>query len=349
MLDRVAAGDDGIFLAFATIDMAARLLAEAMRLVDQRLKNRKRIGDLVLNLPGRREGVRARREQFDPIGAACDLLAHRRARVFNRANHRAGQRVLRRRRVPRRRSPDDSQRRDLISGTVEAALIDRVADLDVAVSIAVGAHITRRGETGPQIRLHVLDGDQHGAFRRRLWSAVVEHVRVRVDEPGQYRRLPQVDHLHAGRNRDAPFGSDLGNSLARNKHHLVRQHLPALAVEQAAGADRDLSRSRRAFVEAAVRSHARRRPGSPPRSRRRLNLRRERHRRRTQENPEHGGTHRYVSHLVASHLDLPHGHQSQRNARDAHQRFSVEHSCGAGAVVHPAIKGRHVNNRHIPE
>ena len=39
MFDGVAAGDDGIFLAFAAIDMAARLLAETMRLVNQRLED----------------------------------------------------------------------------------------------------------------------------------------------------------------------------------------------------------------------------------------------------------------------------------------------------------------------
>ena len=52
MLDGVAAGDDGVLLPLAAEDVAGRLLAEAMRLVDQRLQDRQRIGHLVLRLAG---------------------------------------------------------------------------------------------------------------------------------------------------------------------------------------------------------------------------------------------------------------------------------------------------------
>ena len=67
--------------------------------------------------------------------------------------------------------------------------------VDVAVAVAVRAHVARRGEARAQIGLHVLDGDQHGAFRRPVGPARVEHVRVRVDQAGQHRRLAEVDHL----------------------------------------------------------------------------------------------------------------------------------------------------------
>ena len=51
VLDGVAAGDDGVLLPLAAVDVAAGLLAEAMRLVDQRLQHRHRIGQHVLRSP----------------------------------------------------------------------------------------------------------------------------------------------------------------------------------------------------------------------------------------------------------------------------------------------------------
>ena len=103
-------------------------------------------------------------------------------------------------------------------------------------------------------------------------SARVEHVRVRVDQAGQDGRLAEVDHLRSRRNLDLSFRPDFGDALARKKHHLFRQHLAGLAVEQAAGADGDHARSRRALIDAAVGADARGRSGASPRSRRRLNL-----------------------------------------------------------------------------
>ncbi len=95
MLDGVAAGDDGVLLPLAAIDVAAGLVAEAMGLVDQRLQHRHRIGQNVLGLAGRAERIGAGREQLDPIGAVLDVLADRGARFFDRAHHDARQRVLR--------------------------------------------------------------------------------------------------------------------------------------------------------------------------------------------------------------------------------------------------------------
>ena len=99
MLDGVAAGDDGVLLPFAAVDVAAGLMAEPMRFVDQRLQDRHRIGHLVLGLAGGGEGVGARREQLDPIRAVLDLLAHGGARFFDRANDGAGQWIRPERRV----------------------------------------------------------------------------------------------------------------------------------------------------------------------------------------------------------------------------------------------------------
>ena len=77
-------------LPLAPIDVAACLLAEAMRLVNQRLHYGQRIGDLVLVLARGSERVPSRGVQLDPIRTVSDLLAHGRARFLHRANHRAG-------------------------------------------------------------------------------------------------------------------------------------------------------------------------------------------------------------------------------------------------------------------
>ena len=81
-------------------------------------------------------------------------------------------------------------------------------------------------------------------------------MRVRVDQAGQHRRLAQIDHLDARRNPDLSLRTDLGDALARSEHHLLRPHLAGYAVEQAAGADGQRPRRRRALQDAAVRSDA---------------------------------------------------------------------------------------------
>ena len=76
--------------------------------------------------------------------------------------------------------------------------IDGVADRpDVAVAIAVGAHVARRGEArARRLFLHVLDGEQHGGFGRfRRACARIEHVGMRVDQTGKNGALAQIDHF----------------------------------------------------------------------------------------------------------------------------------------------------------
>ena len=239
-----------------------------MRFVDERLQDRHRICHHVLDVAGGREGVVACRVQLDPIGAAPDLLPDGRARLVDRVDHGAGQRVRRRR--GRRGAPDDSERGHLKSGTVDAPVVDRVADLDVAVPVAVGGHVACRREARPQIGLHVLHGDEHRRFCRRVRSARIEHVRVRVDQAGQHRQAAEIDHERPRRNRDVRFRADIGNALAPNEHHLFRQHLTGLAVDETPGADRDRPGSRWALVRAAVGSDARLWTGAAPRRPRRL-------------------------------------------------------------------------------
>ena len=154
------------------------------------------------------------------------------------------------------------------------AFVDRVADLDVRVAVAMRAHVPRGGEAGPQVGLRVLHGDQQRLFRVFRRGALVEHVRVRVDEPRQQGGLAEVDHLNAGRNLHGVFRADIGNPIAGDQHDPAREHLARGAVEQAPRADGDRTRRGNALVHTAVGAGARRRSRAAPRRGRRLHLRR---------------------------------------------------------------------------
>src|SRR5262249_12488403 len=140
MFDSVAACDDRVLLALSAQDVARSLMPEPMRFIDQRLKYRHRIRELILRLTRRSERVSARREQFDPIHSMVDMLPYGSPRFFNRLHENAGQRILWR--GVRGSRPDDSAARYLKAGPFDASVIDRVADIDVRVAIAMGAHIT---------------------------------------------------------------------------------------------------------------------------------------------------------------------------------------------------------------
>ena len=64
VLDGVAAGGDRVLQPFAAEVVAAGLVAEAMRLVNQRLQDRQRIGRHVLRLARGREGVPSGRDSL---------------------------------------------------------------------------------------------------------------------------------------------------------------------------------------------------------------------------------------------------------------------------------------------
>ena len=132
-----------------------------------------------------------------------------------------------------------------------------------------------RAAVKPARRLNcdVLHGDQHVVFRGAVGLARVEHVRVRVDQARQNGCRAQVDHLGVRRNLDLTLRPDFGDSIARNDHYLFRQHLASLAVEQAAGADGDESRRRRALQNPAIGTYARCCSRASPGSGQRLGLR----------------------------------------------------------------------------
>ena len=164
-----------------------------------------------------------------------------------------------------RRSPHDPASRDPVSRPVDKALIDGVADIDVAIAIAVRAHVARRGKARPQIGLKVLQGDKRRGLPRHAGLRRVEHVGVGVDQAGQHRRLAEIDHLRARGNFNLALRPDIGDALAIEHHHLVGPHFAALAVEQLAGADRHDAGRRHALVGAAVGPVAGRRPRAAPR------------------------------------------------------------------------------------
>jgi len=170
------------------------------------------------------------------------------------------------------RSPRDAAARHLKPRTVEAAFVDGVADLDVRVPVAMGAHVSRRGETGPQIGLEIVDGDERRGLPGHSRSRRVEHVRMRIDQARQDRRLRKVDHFRVSRNRDPAFRPDVGDALSAQQHHLFRQQLTCVAVEQPACPHGDHPIRRRALKDASVRSDAGRRAGAAPRCGRRLHL-----------------------------------------------------------------------------
>ncbi len=238
-----------------------------MRLVDRRLQHRQRIRHFIFGCSIGRERVRAGRIQLDPIRSVRDLIPRGSARFLRRTYDRRGKRIFRYIRIFRLRAPHNAARRHLITRTVDAPFVDRVANGDVAVSVPVARHIARGRESGAQIELGILHSDQHVIFGCALRFTRVEHVRVRVDQAGKHGRLAQIDDGSAGRNFDASLRSNRRDSFARKDDDLVFQHQSALAVEQVSGADRHGSRSGPALLHSAVGPDTRDGPRASPRRR----------------------------------------------------------------------------------
>src|ERR1019366_9636540 len=118
-------------------------------------------------------------------------------------------------------------------------------------------HVTRRGEARQQVCVHIRYGDEHRLFSSSGGRAVVEHMRMRVDQAREDRRLTQVNDLSSRRNLDLTVRTDFGDLLTLKHDHLSRQHLARLAVEQAAGTNYHRSRNWRALIDAAISPHAR--------------------------------------------------------------------------------------------
>ena len=160
--------------------------------------------------------------EYPPVGIQLDPVhaPGRRARERRRAPSSADRIICARRadsREPLRRLrlPGDAAAGDLEARPVEVAHVDRVADLDVAVAVAVRAHVARGGEAGLQVGLQVLNGDRASIARVVMPAGrVVVHVRVRVDESGQHGGLAEIDHRHAGGNPDLTLGTDIRDAFA---------------------------------------------------------------------------------------------------------------------------------------
>src|SRR5262249_44855125 len=121
-------------------------------------------------------------------------------------------------------------------------------------------------ETRQQICLHIGYGLEHRAFAAFLGFAVVKHVRVRIDQTGQDRRIAEIDHANSSRNANLTIGTDIGDFVAIQQYDLLCEHLSGLAVEETTSPDGDRFGRRRTFVETEISRGARLRPDTAPRS-----------------------------------------------------------------------------------
>src|SRR5262249_19798246 len=153
----------------------------------------------------------------------------------NRPHYSACQRIIRSCRIWRFISPNDPQRGHLISRTIKAALIDGIANLNIEITVAMGAHVARRGEACEEICLDIEYSHEECVFTGLVWSAVVEHMGMRIDEAGQDRRPAEVDHSNSRGNFELRLRSRVGDFVASNEHYLFGQHLAGFAVKQPAG------------------------------------------------------------------------------------------------------------------
>lgn len=83
MLDGVAAGGDRVLEPVAAKVVAAGLVAEPMRFVNQGLQNGQGIGQDVLSLSGGPKRIPASWKQLDPIRAFGNLIANGGACLLN--------------------------------------------------------------------------------------------------------------------------------------------------------------------------------------------------------------------------------------------------------------------------
>jgi hypothetical protein len=111
--------------------------------------------------------------------------------------------------------------------------IDGVAQGDVGVRI--GAHVTRRGESGLEHQARVLGARQCRARRRNGDAGVARvfriarQVRVRIDQARQQRLVAKIDHGRAGGNGQAAAGR--GDALAGNQYHRIVDQRAAAHVD----------------------------------------------------------------------------------------------------------------------
>ena len=93
---------------------------------------------------------------------------------------------------------------------------------------------------------------------------------MHVDQAWHHRGLTEIDDPDAGRDSDLTLRADVRDAFAIHDHDLLREHLTAVAVEEAASADGDRARRRGTLQDAALGPHTRLRAGKAPRALRRL-------------------------------------------------------------------------------
>src|SRR5262249_38854657 len=158
-----------------------------------------------------------------------EVLFHGGACLLYGSDHTAGQWILRC--GIRRARPDDPTAGYLKPRAFETAFIDRIADIDIGVAVAMRAHIARCGEAGAEVGLKIVYSNQCRSFSRHPRLRCVEHVRMRIDQTRQNCCLAQVDDLCAGWNLYLTFRTDVGDAFALKHDDLAREHLTGLAVE----------------------------------------------------------------------------------------------------------------------
>src|SRR4051812_12996401 len=135
MFDGVAVRRDRVLQPLAAEHVTPGLSPELVRLVDDRLQHGQRILRYVLVLAVGAEGVRTARIQLDVIDTLLDVLADGGAPLVRRPDDDRGPGIGRT--GGRLRAPDDAATGYLEPRAIELAVVDRVANVDVGVAVAV--------------------------------------------------------------------------------------------------------------------------------------------------------------------------------------------------------------------
>ena len=87
-----------------------------------------------------------------------------------------------------------------------------------------------------------------------LIAFAIGEVNMPIDQPRQHGCLAQVDHPGTSRNLNTGRGSDIGNPVAPDEHHLIGHIVPRPRIEHPAG-----SNSNKLQTLWSLRPHPRRR------------------------------------------------------------------------------------------
>ena len=253
MLDCIHPRYDGIAQTLATKGVRRHLTMVPVRLVHNGLHFLKGERRLNVELAGRAERIISGRKNFDPVRTVTNLFAHNFARVGWSRDvliacgdlHPRNANII-------RAGSADAARGNLHARTVEESLVNGISYVRVAITLAMGSHVSHRGETRPQIDLSLLKGEKcprlNGCIHTVASGERVVNVCVSIHQARQHTSLTQVDHLGACRNLDLVGWAHVADAFALYHDHLVRQHLSGLAVKQPAHANRDYLRRLRSLA-----------------------------------------------------------------------------------------------------